>query len=270
LWPLAIIAVLVCAALYWVHELPSQPNLAYRQFWRPWTQSSKPVIIAVGSNAVYRLSNRLTDRYAKDHNIQDLGMEFFIPLDASSTLSGGDIEPAPDSFVALGDVAAVSNLVATLTSKGQRFQERFPNDISFAELRNNPTILVGGFNNPMTIELTKHTPFVLGARNEIDETDGAHRKWVLRASQDSHDTEDYAILTRMVPSNGDSPILSVAGMGQYGTQAAANFVSDPQAVASLARSLPGGWQHKSLQVVMYIRVIDFKASSSRVVAARLW
>jgi hypothetical protein len=267
---MGIIAILILAGVFAVRKLRSSPALAYDQFWQPWTQSSKPVIIAVGSNAVYRLSNRLTDRYAKDHNIQDLGMEFFVPLDATSTLSGNDLEPAPASFVALGDVAAVSNLVATLTGKGQRFQERFPNDISFAELRNTPTILVGGFNNPMTIELTKHTPFVLSARNEIDETDGAHRKWVLRASGDSHDTEDYAILTRMVPINGDSPILSVAGMGQYGTQAAANLVSDAQAVASLVRTLPSAWQYKSLQVVLHIRVIDFKASSTSVVAARLW
>lgn len=88
-------------------------------------------------------------------------MEFFVPTGPGSGITGADIQPTVNSFVALGDVVAVSTIVATLTSQQQLFQERFPDDISFAEFRNNPTVLVGGFNNPMTTELTKNLPFVL-------------------------------------------------------------------------------------------------------------
>jgi hypothetical protein len=74
------------------------------------------------------------------------------------------------------------------------FQERFSNDISFAELRSNPTILVGGFNNPMTRELTRNLRFVFASRNRIEDRQQLGKAWVLQASQDSHDTEDYAII----------------------------------------------------------------------------
>lgn len=245
----------------------------FRQFWQPWISSAKPVIISVGSNAVYRLSDQVTDAYAHAHNLETQGMEFFVPIDPNSTISGHDIQPSFNSFVALGDVAAVSTVVSALTSHDQTFQERFPNDISFAELRDSPTILVGGFNNPMTIELTKHLPFVMRARNEIDETgpsSGSARRWMLHASNDSHDTEDYAIVTRLAGSNGDAPVLIVAGMGQYGTVAAAQFVCDPAAVATLAQNLPKGWEKQNLQVVLHIRVVDFKAASTDVVAMRTW
>jgi hypothetical protein len=94
-------------------------------------------------------------------------MEFFVPTGPDTMIKGTDVRQARDSFVALGDVDAVSALVATVTRSGQTFRERFPNDISFAELRDTPTVLIGGFNNPMTIELTKYLPFVLVARNEI-------------------------------------------------------------------------------------------------------
>jgi hypothetical protein len=197
-------------------------------------------------------------------------MEFFIPLDPNSTIKASDIHAAVNSFVALGDVSAVSAIVAAVTRQHQAYQERFPNDISFAELRDDPTVLVGGFNNPMTLELTKYLPFVLRARNEIDDTSTPGRRWMLHASDDSHDTEDYAIITRVGQRNGDAPILSVAGLGQYGTIAAAGFICNPASVEQLVQRLPRDWASHNLQVVLHVRVVDFKAASSDVVAVKSW
>jgi hypothetical protein len=263
---LVLVAAAVAVAAYKL-DAPLQQG-GFRAFWQPWTSSSKPVIISIGSNAVYRLSYELTDRYARENHLEDQGMEFFVPT-ADPSVSGKDFAPAPNSFVALGDVAAVSEVVATLTRQGQAFQERFPNDVSFAELRNSPTVLVGGFNNPMTIELTRHLPFVMNARNEIEDTTTGKR-WVLHAPTDSHYTEDYAIITRLPQENGDAPILSVAGMGAYGTLAASSFICNPASIAQLTLKLPKGWQNRNLQLVLHVDVVDFKPSSSQIVTARSW
>lgn len=244
-------------------------NRRFSQFWAPWTNSANPVIISVGSNAVYRLSDQATDQYARTHALQTRGAEFFVPFAPRDTIRGDQLMPAANSFVALGDVAAVSHLVANLTRQNQRFQERFPNDISFAELRNTPSILVGGFNNPMTLELTKKLRFVLRARNEIDDTQNSDRRWVLTASADSHDTEDYAIVTRLAHS-GDAPVLSVAGMGQYGTLAAADFISNPAMISAMAHDLPRDWDTRNLQLVLHVSVVDFKVASTQLIAAHIW
>ncbi|HEY5381640.1 MAG TPA: hypothetical protein VIJ65_05255 [Acidobacteriaceae bacterium] len=268
LW-LAIIILLVAGVSLFFALSGSLQQRTYHEFWKPWTGSSKPVIIAVGSNAVYRLSDRFTDDYAREHNLQAQGMEFFVPFSPDATIKGSDLEPAPNSFVALGDVAAVSTVAAALTQQQQTFQERFPNDISFAELRDDPTVLVGGFNNPMTLELTKFLPLVLRTRTEIDDT-RTGRRWLLHASTDSHNTEDYAIITRLVQRNGDAPILSVAGLGQYGTIASSNFICNSSSISQLARQLPKNWAIKNLQVLLHVRVVDFKAVSSDVVAVQTW
>ena len=239
-------------------------------FWGPWTNSPKPVIIAVGSNAVYRLSDSMNDQYARDHNLETHGEEFFVPLTPDMTLKSTDLQPAENSFVALGDVAAVSNVVANLTRLKQTFQERFPNDISFAELRNSPSVLVGGFNNTMTLELTKNMRFVLRARNEIDDMQDPKRRWLLNASLDSHDTEDYAIITRLTQRHGDAPTLSVAGMGQYGTLAAADFICSPAAISEMARHLPKDWMNRNLQLILHVKVVDFNRSTTEVVAMHTW
>lgn len=269
LWWLAGLVAVAACVFVGLRVADSAQMQMFHSFWQPWTSSSKPVIIAVGSNAVYRFSDQFTDNYARSHNLEAQGMEFFVPLEPNEIIRGSDLDPAPNSFVALGDVAAVSAVVAALTKQGQSFQERFPNDISFAELRDDPTMLVGGFNNPMTLELTKYLPFVLRARNEIDDTRSG-RRWILHASEDSHDTEDYAIITRMAQRNGDAPILSVAGMGQYGTVAAAGFICSPASINQLARQLPKGWASRNLQAVLHVRVVDFKAVSTDVVAVRTW
>ena len=109
-------------------------NMRFRTFWAPWTNSRKPVILAIGSNAVYRLSDPLADNYARTHGLMPHGEEFFVPFAPTDTLHGSDLVPAADSFVALGDVAAVSHLVANITRQKQSFQERFPNDISVGQI----------------------------------------------------------------------------------------------------------------------------------------
>lgn len=260
---------LVAVALVVSAPWQAMRNTSFRAFWSPWTNSPKPVIIAVGSNAVYRLSDSMSDKYAREHNLETQGEEFFVPLGPNDVIHGSDLVRAENSFVALGDVAAVSHLVANFTRQKQSFQERFPNDISFAELRNNPSVLVGGFNNPMTIELTKKLRFLLRARNEIDDTQDPTRRWLLHASADSHDTEDYAIITRIAHSD-DAPILSVAGMGQYGTLAAADFICNPSAIAEMARHLPKDWATRNLQLILHVKVVDFKAAATQVVAIHTW
>lgn len=242
----------------------------FKEFWSGWTNSPKPVIIVIGSNAVYRFSDSFTDQYAKDHQLETQGQEFFIPLAPTAIIHGSDLHPSVDSFVALGDVASVSALVANLTRQKQSFQERFPNDISFAELRNNPTLLVGGFNNPMTLELTKGLRFVMHARNEIDDMQNPNRRWLLHASLDSRDTEDYAIVTRLTQRSGDAPILSVAGMGQYGTLAASDFVCSPAAISEMTSLLPKDWASRNLQLILHVKVIDFKPAATEVIAVHVW
>ena len=263
---LLILAVGAAVAALWVPA----PARALRDFWQPWTNSPKPVIIVIGSNAVYRLSDAVADRYTSEHHLETHGMEVFIPMGPNDILHGSDFFPAENSFVALGDVAAVSDMVASVTRQKQAFQERFPNDVSFAELRNSPTILVGGFNNPMTMELTKNLRFVMRAHNEIDDTQDPNRRWLLHASNDAKDTEDYAIITRMIARSGDAPVLSVAGMGQYGTLAAADFVCNPASLRQLASQLPKDWAAHNLQVILHLKVVDFKPVATEIVAVHTW
>jgi hypothetical protein len=265
---IAILMLAAIGALALFHANSSERT--FRTFWAPWMNSQKPVIVSIGSNAVYRLQYDYAGRYSKEHGLDSQGQEFYIPFGKDDTLSAGQFFPARNTYVALGDVAAISHIVTTLTREKQSFQERFPNDVSFAELESTPAILIGGFNNPMTVELAKHLEFVMKYGNEIDDTLKPDRKWVLNVPEDAHETGDYAIITRIVRRNGDSPIISVAGLGQYGTSAAAEAICSPISIHLITDPLPKDWASKNLQAVLRISVVDFKPSVSEVVAFRSW
>lgn len=247
----------------------ARPHGAVQQFWSPLLTTNSPVLLSVGSNAVYRLSEGFSDNYVKEHHLEASGMEFFPTLDPHQTVDSIGLRPAPDSFVALGDVAAVAELTRTLTGLNKPQQIRFSNDISFAEVRSNPTVSIGGFNNQMTREFTKKLRFTLTSRNRIDDHLNPGQSWLLNASIDSHDTEDYALITRLLAGNATGPFLSLAGMGQYGTLAATDFVCDEESIKKLAQVAPN-WQHQNLQAVLRIKVVDYKAISTEIVAVHTW
>jgi hypothetical protein len=269
-WLVSACVLVLCAAIVGVLAHNGYGRSDYKRFWGPWLDNPKPTLISIGSNAVYRLRWEYVDRYAREHGLEASGQEFYIPFKPDDSISASDLQPAYNSFVATNDVFAISYISTALTKQSVSFQERFPGDISFAELRSSPSVLVGGFNNPMTVELTKHLPFVMNSGSEIDETQTPNRKWTLHVQVGTHDTADYAIISRL-PGNGDDPpLMSVAGLGGYGTEAAAKLVTDPKAIEELVHALPRGWEKRNLQVVLSIKVSDFKVTSREVVASRVW
>jgi hypothetical protein len=141
----------------------------FDQFWSPILSGSKPVLICMGSNVVYQLSHEFMVRYLEDRHLGNQSTETFVDLAPDTPIPAGDVHRAKDSFVALGDVAAVSSLVAMLAQRGKSYEQRFPPDISFAELQNNPTILIGGFNNQLTMVLTKGLRLVLTKNSRIED-----------------------------------------------------------------------------------------------------
>ncbi len=270
-WRWAFVLLLLVAGLLvvlsWYH---GRSDRVLRTFWAPVLDSSKPVLVSIGSNAVYRVSDDRADEYSRQNHIENSGMEFFPQFEPSQTFASTGLHPAETSFVALGDVGSVSEVVATLTRFAKPFQDRFPNDISFAEVRSNPTVLIGGFNNPMTLELTRKFRFVFAARNRIEDRTQPGVAWTLHASSDSHDTEDYAIVTRVLRRGEDEPLVSLAGMGQYGTLAATDFICRPEGLQQLTTSLGKDWQRHNFQVVLRIKILDFTPVSTSIIATNTW
>jgi len=65
-------------------------------------------------------------------------------------------------------------------------------------------------------------------------------------------------------------LILISGCTQYGTEGAADLITNPELLAGALREAPAGWQHKNLQLVLRMQVIANAPASPKVVAAHFW
>jgi len=65
-------------------------------------------------------------------------------------------------------------------------------------------------------------------------------------------------------------LLVVAGLTQYGSQAAGEIVTNPSLLdAALANAKPG-WQRRNLQMLFHVRVVNHTPGPPRLIAVYEW
>src|SRR6266446_5246057 len=83
---------------------------------------------------------------------------------------------------------------------------------------------------------------------------------------DRRTNEDYAIVSRVFHPDTHAMLVELAGITQYGTDAAADVVTNADLMAEALRGAPRDWRTKNLQLVLHVKVISGTPSSPRVVA----
>ncbi|MGA2185701.1 MAG: hypothetical protein ABSH47_22000 [Bryobacteraceae bacterium] len=251
----AVVAILVAVAVLAVSLLlllrPGQPETTLDQFWAPMLQGSQPVLLSAAYVPVYAL-----DRPPGETGPPRLN-EFTL---------------LTDQFVGGGDLMAVSRLGSLLSRMNQRWQVKIGSDVSFADLRTSPTVLVG-YSYTRWKEISRELRYFIDADNRplTVADNGKPTQWSLpHVGLDRRTDEDYAIVSRVFHPETRTMLLEIAGATQYGTNAAAELVSRPELMAEALRAAPKGWQHKNLQLVLHVRVISGTPASPTVVATYFW
>ena len=244
---LAALLCFVAAGIIWLRSRPGHSPLA--QFWAPVLTGNAPVLLCAAYVPVY-------------------GMD----RDAHTSPRPEDFVLMTDQFVGGGDLIAVSRLTSMLTSMVRPFRLKVGNDVSFQDLRTGPAILVG-YSYTRWREISREMRFFIdGTRRPIGITDnGAPTQWTLpNLPADRHTDEDYSIVSRVFHPDTHAMLVEIAGITQYGTDAAADLVTNPDLMAEALRGAPAGWQKKNLQLVLHVKVIAGAPSSPRVVATHFW
>ncbi len=78
------------------------------------------------------------------------------------------------------------------------------------------------------------------------------------------------MVTRVFNHTTEQPVVILAGISQYGTQAAAEFVTNPEYFSRAIPNLPKGWEKKNVQVVLYTRVLSGVSGPPSVLAVNAW
>lgn len=264
------------AAFLLLPRISRKPQTVVDQLWAPVLQSSGPVLLCVGQPKVYNLLGVLEADMAK--RIPD--PRHRLSGDAATqklTFTAGEIVPNWDRYLAIGDAMCLSDMAALLAQRGHVYHIRGGGSTSFADLRENPSVLIGAFTNDWTLRLTGQLRFTFqqGADPSThyvhDRLNPSNREWQLsNVWPDWKMPIDYAIVSRVLDPTTGKTVVTAAGITEYGTAAAGEFLTNAEYLSQLTRQAPRDWRHKNIQAVLATRVIDGTAGPPHVLAAHFW
>lgn len=244
-------AAVACAIGFGVYGLTRPARTALDEFWAPVLRGSSPALIGAAYVPVWNLD---------------------LPPDQKPHARAEDYVELTDQFVGGGDLIATSRLAAMLTRWKRPYQVRVGSDVSFKDLRTDPAILVG-YSYTRWREISKQMRFFIdGTRTPVGITDnGKSTEWTLpNLPHDRRTPEDYAIVSRVFHPDTHAMLVELAGITQYGTDAASDLVTNADLMAEALRDAPAGWQQKNLQFVLHVKVISGVPTSPKVVKTYYW
>jgi hypothetical protein len=259
-WVIAAICLafaLASGAGFMILQRAAQKRTTMEEFWSPVFATQQPVMICLAKTVVYLPSSELYERYARAHpGAFQTGVERYnhpLPLDPKERLVWGDMAVDPEFGVSVGDAYAGVRLSGVLGKIGKPSQVRIGSNYSFEDLRNSPAVVVGAFNNRWTMQLMENLHFVFVEKNGermIQEQVPGGRVWKPKFISSTEETSDFAIMGRLLDSQTGQFAVTVAGVTGTGTEAAAEFVSNPEYLEKGLRNPPAAWQKRNLEVVL--------------------
>ena len=268
---LTVAALVLLIVLFFTLLLPPSKDAELHALWRPVLALPGTILISMGQPIVYNLrSAQDQDEIQGIRSPSDLRPE-------SDSIPKNDLVILPDRYVAMGDVICLVHLTSMFEKYGKAYRIRGERSTSFADLRETPAVLIGGFDNQWTLRAVGQLRFTF-------EKDDAHSTDFVRDRQHPENTEwrltgawpywdvnaDYAIVSRIKDTTTDRPLVIAAGITHYGTMAAGEFLTDPEYFAEAAARLPKGWEKKNLQFVLRIPVVNRIGGHPHVLAVHVW
>ncbi len=254
---------LAAVLLLWPPAPAVSSDLA--NFWLPLTRSDHPVLIGIITSPVARLTDLSVLAKRLPGVVDRRRYEF--PIDDSFRFSGRIVYEV-DGQLAVGDALAASSITHCLGTLGKPALVRAGQEVSYLDLRNNPSVLIGAFNNRWGLELIQGLRFQFERTTKIRDTQTG-QAFELREDA-GRIVEDYALITRLLSSKTGGPVVALGGLRHSGTQAAGDLVSDPGLAGQLAARLPSGWQHRNLQIVVKTTLLQERPSRPVIVAHHVW
>lgn len=222
-------------------------------FWRPVVEANGPVLISVGSVVAMINSNATAP--------------------PPSTVSGHPLSSDP---IAVSDATALSSIQQVLSVRSKPSTLESSTSTSFSDLQKGPFVLISGFNNQWTMRITDplRFHFVRTSTDDFtiqDRTDPIHHQWgVYTAAPFVKMNSDFGILARFHDPITEQMVIVAAGIGENGTIAASQMLTDDKYLAELKQEHLFPRADQNFEAVVETQIIDGKPGPPRIVASYIW
>lgn len=250
------IAVVAAGALAAVIFLASRPGLLDR-FWDPLLEAKAPLLVSLGASELLRLSPAAAAT----------------PQGTQLTLPREEVAIARNEFISLAHFRGLLEIHQFCQRRGKPIEFRPGEELSAEELRAAPILFVGAFSNAWTIRLNSDLRFrferIPPGLAIIDTAPGG-KSWKIDTQNARSADVDYALVTRLIRANNQGPRITAGGLTRFGTQAALDFLAQPDYWRDAARHLPSGWEKRNVQLVLRVNIVAGSHNPAVVVASHVW
>lgn len=232
----AAVAASVSAVIYKSHQ---RPTTDLERLWQPVIDAKAPLLIS-------------------------------IPLLTSKTPRGTLADR-----VGIGVAAAVSQAADYLDAHKMPYHLRFGTGLTFAQLREQPSLLLGGFTSPWSLWATKGLRFNLVAGKEwpdsyIEDSQSGQRWQAVDLKPDGYASVDYAIVARLFDAASSQVLFVAAGITTFGTEGAASVLFDARSLSRLLQGAPSNWTSRNIEAVVKVSILETTPSEAEIIAKRFW
>jgi len=247
-------AVLFALALSAGMHFWTRSNSAFEEFWKPVLTNTNPVLICVGSPTLLVVNDRSNTMSAESVGLHALS----------------------SNPVAMADAVAVERIQLVLSSRSRQNSLQSHTEVSFSDLQKGPVILVSAFDNPWTMRLTDtlRFHFVRTAADIFkieDRFDPANHRWTINTLTPFTRTgHDYALVARFRDSTTDQTVVVAAGIGENGTLAAGELISDPRFLEESAEKGALPRRYGNMEAVIETETINGKPGPPQILAVHTW
>ena len=246
-WIVAGIVVLLIVAgnLVWFRGHRHSKDLDV--FWRPLLSGGAGTILCIGD-----LNYLIADQSPT------------LPTDVNRVLAAHD-------HISAKDALALSRVEGFMGESNKYGSVLLADNATLTDLRSQPAIIIGAFNNQWTDELLSNYRFQF-LRDTARQT-GTIRdtrtpaSWTIDIkSPPAAVHKDYALVSRIKSAITGQTELIVAGIGPGGTVAASEFVTNPDYFNEFVKLAPSGWENHDIQIVISTDVIGERSAPPHVLA----
>jgi hypothetical protein len=274
---LAVIGVLAIAIIAGRAKFSSatQQHSVLTDFWAPALMAQSPVLFCLSNAVTYRPNQHLYERYQREHPGTFTSTTEKdnrpLPLNPSEKITFGDFDLIPEWGITRGDLETAFKLAAFFGKIGKPVDLRVETEYGFRDLRGSPAVLIGAFNNEWTMNLVSDLRFKFIEKEGIRIQDqGPPERFWPQLSVQSFQSEDFAIISRLIdPKTGQFTVI-VAGLTSRGTEAAVEFISSENDLGDFLKTAPKNWKSMSLELVLRTDVTDGVSGPPHVVASNFW
>lgn len=228
---------------------------ALERFWEPMVKAPSPVLLCVGGFSRASADDLLErPMFTGGTGKTDYSIQLVTP-----SMTGVTVQ-----------------LSSFLGRRGKSSLLRTVDAVSFTDVRESPSVMIGAYSNQWTIQMTKELRYVFGrVRGEnwsIREQAAPFRSWTIidQSLRKGPPDRDYALITRFIEKGTGQPFLALGGIESEGTVAAAECITSSECIDAAVVNAPRGWEHKNMQVVLSAKVVAGAPGAPEVLAVYFW